>query len=155
MVIDLFNETGPVHRTIGYVCTSLVLCRLIYGICLSQLSSVKFFFPTRHQALAHIRELRTGGLTSHYGHNPLGQWAVYMMWCLIILLAFTGWLSRTDAYWGEDWPVHLHQWLAKMLEIMVLLHLIAVVVMSVVYKQSLLLPMLTGKRRSVKHTHKK
>lgn len=80
-----------------------------------------------------------------YGHNPLGQIAVYVMWLLITLLAFTGWLSQTDAYWGEDWPVHVHHFLSDVLFCMVALHVVAVMWMSRLQRKSLVRAMLTGK----------
>lgn len=86
-----------------------------------------------------------GRSTHHAGHNPLGQYAVYIMWLLITLLGLTGWLSRTDQYWGEDWPVDMHIMLSFLLQGMVVLHLLAVVVMSVLERRNLIRGMLNGK----------
>ena len=79
------------------------------------------------------------------GHNPLGQWAVYVMWALIALLAFTGWLSRTDRYWGEDWVVDIHVALSDLLTAMIVLHVTAVLVVSWLQKTNLIKRMMTGK----------
>jgi cytochrome b len=79
------------------------------------------------------------------GHNPLGQYAFYIMWTLILLLGFTGWLSRTDQFWGEDWPVDLHQMLSNVLQGMVVLHLMAVMLLSKRLGRNLVRAMIRGK----------
>lgn len=86
------------------------------------------------------------------GHNPLGQLAVYFMWCLIGALALTGWLSRTDAYWGESGPVDAHQLLSDVLMALVVLHVLAVMVMSALSKVFLLKQMITGRKSLFKST---
>lgn len=80
----------------------------------------------------------------HYGHNPLGFIAVYWLWFFISALAFTGWLSRTDWLWGEDWPVDLHAYLSYLLMASVLLHICAVFLVSKWSKQQLLKQMIDG-----------
>jgi cytochrome b len=69
------------------------------------------------------------------------------MWGLIAALTITGWLSRLDAFWGEDWPIALHAWAAYALLALVVLHVSAAIVMSVLHKDNLILAMLTGKKR--------
>ena len=67
------------------------------------------------------------------------------MWLLIVLLGFTGWLSRTDAYWGEDWPVDLHGYLSDALLLVVITHLLAIAIISKLQKKNLVKKMLAGK----------
>jgi cytochrome b len=67
------------------------------------------------------------------------------MWLLIAALAFTGWLSRTDAYWGEDWPVDLHMAISNVLQGIVVVHLLAVFLMSKMQKTNLVKVMIVGK----------
>ena len=145
VLVNFFNETGFWHRFIGYFCLMLVFARISYGLWLSRVASSRFYMPTFASIKLHTHEIRTQVFTSQIGHNPLGQLAVYLIWMLIILLALTGWLSRTDAYWGEDWPVDLHIIFSNVLQGLVLLHIAAVVLMSKLQKKNLLKQMISGK----------
>ena len=145
VIVNFFNDTGFWHRFIGYACLVLVLWRIIYGLFLTKAASSKLYVPSLVNIKLHISELKTQHLSPHVGHNPLGQWAVYAIWTLIILSAFTGWLSRTDAYWGEDWPVDLHGYLSDALMLMVLLHVSAIALISKLQKRNLVKSMINGK----------
>lgn len=98
-----------------------------------------------HQIKQHLFNLVQRRKEDLLGHNPLGQLAVYVMWTLIALLAFTGWLSRTDRYWGEDWVVDIHVALSDMLLMMIVLHILGVVTVSWLQKTHLIKRMITGK----------
>lgn len=119
VLVNFFNDTGYWHRMIGYSCMMLVLIRLADGLWISKNPASQFYFPHFSAIKTHLKELRSGIVSSHIGHNPLGQIAVYCIWLLIFLLALTGWISRTDAYWGEDWPVDAHTMLSTALQVMV------------------------------------
>lgn len=130
VLLNCFNETGYWHRMLGYGCVFVILLRVIYGLWLSRLPASKFFVPEFTEIRQHLHEIKTGQFTHHDGHNPLGQCGVYGMWLLIMLLGFTGWLSRTDAFWGEDFPVQIHALAAYLLQLIVVLHIAAVFLMS-------------------------
>ncbi len=148
LVINFFNESGYWHRLIGYFCLVVVIARISYGLWLTKVASSKFYIPTIQHIKQHIHEISTRIFAPHNGHNPLGQLAVYFIWMLIILLAFTGWLSRTDAYWGEDWPVDLHLIFSNVLQGFVIFHIVAVVLMSKLQKKNLLTQMVNGQSSS-------
>jgi cytochrome b len=145
VIVNFFNETGEAHRFIGYACVLFVLLRIIVGISVHAQQNARFYLPSFKAIKQHMAEIRSRQFTQHVGHNPLGQCAVYGMWALIFLLALTGWLSRTDAYWGEDWPVDLHELLSNLLQGLVLLHLAAVVLMSRLQRKNLIRQMIIGK----------
>ena len=145
VLVNLFNDTSFWHRFIGYFCLALVFARVSYGLWLSKVASSRFYVPTFANIKLHIHEIRKQIFASHIGHNPLGQLAVYLIWALIAALALTGWLSRTDAYWGEDWPVDLHMIFSNLLQSLVILHVAAVVLMSKLQKKNLLKQMVSGK----------
>lgn len=142
---NFFNDTGYSHRLIGYYCLILVLLRVVYGIWLSKVPSSRFYMPTIENIKLHIHEIRANQFAPHAGHNPLGQLAVNLIWILIILLAFTGWLSRTDTYWGEDWPIDLHGIFSNLLLGLLILHITAIIIMSKLQKKNLVKPMITAK----------
>lgn len=102
----------------------------------------------------HLSAIKAKQHKTYIGHNPLGQWAVYAMWLLVMLLALSGWISRTDAYWGEDLPVTIHLVLSQLLQAMVVLHLLAIVVISKRLKQNLIKAMVAGDSSNKALTHK-
>jgi len=144
VMINWINDTGDWHRMLGYMGAGVVAIRVVYGM-MSTLPAVQFYWPQPRQLVAHLKSVLHGQPEYHVGHNPLGQLAVYLMWLLVILLAFTGWLSRTDAYWGEDWPVFLHTSLSSLLQALVLIHLAGVMVMSRIQGKNLIRSMILRK----------
>lgn len=153
IVINSFNETDGWHRFIGYTAVILVLIRLAVGLVNRYRAwnhvtayASRLWWPRLDDIKQHLREMWSGHLVGELGHNPLGQLAAYAMWGLIVALAFTGWLSRTDMFWGEDWPVDSHHWLSMLLQGLVILHICAVIVMSRLQKQNLVMAMLNGKK---------
>jgi cytochrome b len=80
-------------------------------------------------------------------HTPLGAVMMLLMWALILALAVTGWMSRLDALWGEDWPITIHAVLADSLMALIVVHVLAAIVFSIAGKENLVLAMLTGRKR--------
>lgn len=149
VLINFFNDTGYTHRLIGYVCLGIVGLRILYGLHKNTSNNAHFYLPRLSLIKQHVAEIKTSHVAPYQGHNPLGMLAVYLIWLLIALLALTGWISRTDAYWGEDGAVILHETLSYLLQGVVVLHVLAVVVMSKLQKQNLIKAML------VKSNHRK
>ncbi|AKR44078.1 cytochrome b/b6 domain-containing protein [Methylophilus sp. TWE2] len=147
----VWYETDWLHRAVGYVVLVLVAGRLLGGY-LTHLNSARFHVSGWRALRAHLIQLRQGHVPAHRGHNPLGQWAVYLIWLFIAALALTGWLSRTDALWGEDWPVELHAALSLGLLALIVVHVLAVIVVSRLSGQHLLSQMIHGRVHPIKST---
>ena len=140
----VFYETDELHRWIGYAILVAVSVRILLAH-FTQSQAAKLSLPSKQALKLHIVHLKQLDLPVVSGHNPLGQWAVYAIWTMIGLLALTGWLSRTDMFWGEDLPVDIHAWLSGILMGTVLLHVLAVLVVGRIARQHLILQMLHGK----------
>jgi cytochrome b len=141
---NLANETGYIHRLMGYIACVIVLLRIIYGLFFTRHHSAKLLWPSLTAIKTHISAVKSGHPEDYHGHNPLGLFAIYLMWGLIAMLAVTGWLSRTDLYWGEDWPVHIHEICADVLLGLITMHIIAVLIMSRLQKKNLIMSMIKG-----------
>lgn len=148
-LVEFRHDTGELHRAIGYGITLVVMCRIAYGILARYLTArhqaSRLCWPSWQDIRQHMEGLFNQQLTPHIGHNPLGQYAVYVMWGMMLSLAFTGWLSRTDAYWGEDGPVKSHAILSDGLLLMVMLHFMAVFWVGRLSRQRLIQQMVSGK----------
>lgn len=147
----VWYETDRLHRLVGYAVLALVAGRLLGG-CMTHLHSGRFHVPGWRAIRTHLIQIRQGQITPHRGHNPLGQWSVYLIWLLIAALALTGWLSRTDALWGEDWPVDLHALFSLGLLGLIVCHVLAVIIVSRLSGQSLLSQMIHGHVQLTKKT---
>lgn len=144
VVFNLLNETGYTHRMIGYVCLFLIVLRIHHGVSQKAPDNSRLYLPRLRQVKQHISAVLSGQVMQHRGHNPLGMLAVYCIWGAIALLAFTGWLSRTDAYWGEDGPVLVHTALSNLLLGLIVIHVLAVLLMSRLERRNLIKAMLVS-----------
>ncbi|KQT42303.1 MULTISPECIES: cytochrome b/b6 domain-containing protein [unclassified Methylophilus] len=147
----LWYETDFIHRSLGYSIVVAIFGRILLGN-ITQFEPARFYWPGIDAIRLHLTEIRWRQMQSHKGHNPLGQWAVYLMWFLIAALAITGWLSRTDALWGEDWPVQVHTVLSYSLLALVSLHVLAVFCISKLSGQHLLSQMIHGRYAHLNQT---
>lgn len=145
---DLFEDSGgPLHRNLGYVAVALVAVRLAWGFVGSEPARFATWWPRLSTLRRYAASLRAGKPMKFASHNPIGALGMLAMWGLILALGLTGWLSRLDAFWGEDWPLDLHAWLAYALATLVAVHVSAAILMSVLHKDNLILAMLTGKKK--------
>ena len=74
---------------------------------------------------------------------------VWLLWLLVLLLGVTGWMSRLDAFWGDDRLHDIHAWLADALLIAVAVHLTGIVAMSWRWRENLVGAMFSGRKRPI------
>lgn len=148
----VWYETDEIHRLVGYIVFAVIIVRILLGF-VSHSTAARFYLPGKKAISAHLIEVRSGKVSLHQRHNPLGQWAVYLIWLLIALLVVTGWLSRTDALWGEDWPLDLHAALSFCLLGLMCVHVLAVFLLSRLSQQNLLSQMIHGRPAPIKKKH--
>lgn len=128
------------HIPIGYVAAMLIAFRLVWGFVGGEHARfANFVRPS--QLGAHIRHLLSGKVAATTGHNPLGALAVL---ALLGLTAATVWTGVTG---GED----AHEAIAYGLFGLVALHIFAVLIMSYLARDNLVLAMITGKKRAHRH----
>ena len=148
VLFDLMNESGPVHRATGYGAAALVLLRIVHGLFARPGSFAALPLPGFKTLRAHAVEVFAGRVHRSLGHNPLGQWMAYLLWVLILTLALTGWMSRLDEFWGEEWLTDLHEALADGLMACLAVHLLGVAAMSRMQGENLVRAMITGRKRA-------
>ena len=147
VLFNLFNDTGPVHRYAGYVAAGAVLLRVIFGMSRSRDDAAHVGLPSWAAVRQHLHELRQRQVQRTLGHNPLGMLMAWLLWALVLALGLTGWMSQLDAYWGEDWLIDTHQYLAWALQACVLGHWAGVLAMSLLQKENLAKAMVTGRKQ--------
>ncbi|NOV22730.1 cytochrome B oxidoreductase [Cupriavidus necator] len=144
---DLYEDSGgPLHRNLGYAAVCVVLVRVAWGVAGPGAGNFRAWLPDRSGVVAYLKAAVTGQAPRYLSHTPLGALMMLVLWALILALAATGWMSRLDMLWGEDWPKDIHGVLARLLLALVGLHIAAAILMSLVHKENLILSMVTGKK---------
>jgi cytochrome b len=139
------DDGGWAHRTIGYAAAGVVVARLLWSAVGSGAARLATLKPSLRDTLSYLRR----GTPRTAGHDPLGVWMVWLLWSLVLLLGVTGWISRLDAFWGDDGIRAVHAWLAQALLIAVAVHLSGIVAMSWRWRENLVGAMLTGRKRPI------
>lgn len=148
---DLLRNDGDViHRWLGYVAVALVFVRLAWAVVARSHGSLANLKPSPSASLAYLKLVLRGEPPRSLGHNPLGVWMVWLLWILVLLLGLTGWMSRLDAFWGDERVHDVHSMLADLLLVAVILHLAGVAAMSWLWKENLAASMFTGLKRALR-----
>lgn len=135
------------HEWTGYTASALVLLRLVWGFVGGRHARFADFFPTPQRLGRHLQALRRGEQPHYDGHNPLGALMMLALMAMVLSLGLTGWLQTTDAYWGEEWLMELHEWLANGLLLAAGLHAAAAIVMGRLERTRLIRAMITGHKQ--------
>jgi len=131
----------------GYIAVALVAIRAAWGVVGTGHGRFSAWLPTTASVMAYMRGMLRGEPERHVSHNPLGALMSLCIWLLIILLTVTGFLARTDYFWGDERIHDLHAVLANCLIACATLHVAAVVIMSMVHRENLIASMITGRKR--------
>ncbi len=144
VLFDLFYDDGGwPHRVTGYVAAGVVVARLLWAALAGGAAGLAALKLSPTRTVAYLRD----GAPRTRGHDPIGLWMVWLLWALVLLLGLTGWISRLDAFWGDDRIRDIHAWLAQALLIAVAVHLTGVAVMGRRWRENLVAAMLSGRKR--------
>lgn len=146
VLFDLYHDDGGwLHRGIGYGAAGVVVARFAWATFGAAGAGWRTLRPSLKDTVAYLR----GGAPRTLGHDPLGLWMVWLLWLLVLALGVTGWVSRLDAFWGDDGIRDLHSRLADALLIAVAVHLGGVAVMGWRWRDNLVAAMVTGRKRAL------
>jgi cytochrome b len=137
------DDGGAVHRTVGYVAVGVVFARLLWSAGAAGVNG----FASLRPSLARTREYLRAGAPRSAGRDPLGVWMVWLLWSLVLALGVTGWMTRLDAFWGDETLHDVHAAIAHALVAAAAVHVAGVAAMSWRWGENLVLAMLTGRRR--------
>lgn len=143
----VLEDGKAAHEWAGYTASALVLARIVWGFVGSRHARFSDFFPTPGRLARHFQALRRGEHPSYLGHNPLGALMMLALMALVLALGVTGWMQTTDAYFGEEWLMELHEFLAHALLVAAGLHAAAAIVMGRLERVRLVRAMVTGTKQ--------
>lgn len=133
------------HFPAGWVAAILIVVRLSWGFLGGEHARFANFVKPR-EIDRHIKQLLSGSPEPSLGHNPLGAVAVLALLALCALVGWTG-IQLQSGGGGED----VHEIAAYMLLGLIVVHVAAVVLMSIMTRDNLVLAMVSGKKRAARH----
>jgi cytochrome b len=144
----LTQESGRIHEWLGYAALAIVLARVAWGGVGTRYARFAQFVRSPAATLQYARQVLAHAEPRHIGHNPLGAYMIVLLVIMVILVAATGWLYTTDAYWGIKWVEELHEDLSNALISLVALHLGGVAMSSWRHRENLVAAMVHGRKRA-------
>ena len=131
-----------VHVMLGYTVLGLLAFRLAWGFVGTRYARFRSFAYSPLAAIRHLRDELTGRAPRYVGHNPAGSWAIYGLLLLGAATGVTGYLTFNEI--GGEAFEEVHEVLANAWLLLVVVHVIAVVMSSVVHRENLVRSMITG-----------
>ena len=142
------------HSWVGYSLLVAVGTRVCWGIIGSQSACFAAFLASPSAVVAYVR----GRPYQGEGHNPLGGWATVILLLVIFLQGLSG-LFVTDAvmfegplmFWGGEWSGVFAEWHELnwlVLQVLIVLHLVALTYHQLCRKEPLIGAMWWGKTKS-------
>ena len=136
-----------IHVALGYGVLALVAFRLLWGLVGTRPARFTDFVRGPRAVWRDLAGLARGRPSAHSGHNPAGGWAIVALLGLGAATGISGWLRYQEL--GGEGMEDLHEWLAGAWLALVVLHIGAVVLSSVLHRENLALAMLTGRKQAL------
>ena len=140
------DDARWLHEYAGYAVLAMIAARLVWGIYGTRYALFVSFIVGPRAVWRYLMLLRDGRAPRHIGHNPAGGMMIVALLILLTIVAGSGWLSETDAFFGVPWVDHLHHISAHLLLGLIGLHIAGVIVSSWLHRENLVLAMITGRK---------
>jgi cytochrome b len=133
------------HVVLGYTMLGLVAFRFVWGLIGTRYARFASFPFAPRRALPYLLSLLTRAPQRHAGHNPAGSLAIYAILALSLLAIASGYAA--DIEFGGEALAELHEGAASAMLGLVLIHIGAVIVSSLIHRENLAAAMLDGYKR--------
>lgn len=150
------ESASLVHVTFGYTLVGLMIFRVLWGFVGSRYARFTAFIKGPTAVINYLESLASKEPEHHIGHNPAGALAIVALLALGIAVGFSGFSALHE--FGGEWGEEIHESLANLMLVLVLVHVGAVIASSLIHRESLVKSMLTGLKRAstergIKKTH--
>ena len=146
------------HRWSGYTILGLVVFRILWGFAGGGAARFASFVKGPRATLEYARSLPERAPSSVPGHNPLGGWSVLALLAVLAVQVTTG-LFAVDIDAFEAGPLsdrvsfetgraiaEIHELSFRVLQVLVVVHVAAVLFYLFYKRTNLIAPMITGRR---------
>jgi len=141
------NVLDAVHTAAGYLVLGLVAFRIVWGFAGTRYSRFSNSLRSPAAVLRYLRRLLRGHPGRYAGLNPAGGAMLIAMLALAALSAVSGWMQLTVQFFGVWWVEAIHTWSSHMVAALAVVHVLAVVAVSVLQRENLARSMITGRKR--------
>lgn len=146
------GDAGALHRYAGEAVAGLLVFRVIWGFVGGEHARFSDFAVGPTAILEHIRDLFSRTPKRHLGHNPLGAVAVFLLLLNVVVVVVTGLFSAGDDIAGPFANARaelseIHEASFRVLQGLVLVHLLGVLIETVKAGDSLVPAMISGWKR--------
>ncbi len=147
------------HILSGEAILALVLWRLVWGLVGSETARFSHFIKSPIAAIQHLLHFPRREPDTQIGHNEAGGWMVLGILALLLAQIGTGLFGKNEEDFVEgplskliagplsEKLMGFHLVIFNAIEIVVLLHVIAIIAYALVKRHDLVRPMFTGKKR--------
>ncbi|WP_025916038.1 cytochrome b/b6 domain-containing protein [Herminiimonas sp. CN] len=132
------------HISFGYSMALLIALRLAWGLTGTRYARFSEFVRGPAAVAAYLRSWLQLRPRHYVGHNPAGALAILAILGVAAALTASGHASYAEL--GGDWLSEVHEALANVLMALVVLHIAAVLLTSLLHRENLVRAMLTGKK---------
>ena len=134
-----------VHVALGYTVLGLVVFRCVWGVIGTRYARFASFPIAPRRVLQYLKSLFTRAPQHHVGHNPAGSLAIYAILALALAAGASGYAAYNEI--GGEVLAELHDGAASAMLGLVLIHIGAVIVSSLIHRENLVAAMLNGYKR--------
>jgi cytochrome b len=142
------NVLDSVHSAAGYLVLGLVGFRIAWGFIGTRYSRFATSVRSPAAALRYLRRLLRGHPGRYRGLNPAGAAMLIAMLALAAVSALSGWMQLTVRFFGVWWVEAIHAWSSHLVAGLAVVHVVAVVAVSIMQRENLVRSMITGRKRA-------
>ncbi len=148
------------HRYSGFAIMALLLFRIIWGFAGSSTARFAQFLKGPKAMRGYAASLGKRAPGDNVGHNPLGAVSVVILLLVMVVQVVTGLfavdidgiesgpLSDRVSFDAGRWAAELHEVSFTVLQVLIAVHILAVLFYLLYKRDNLIAPMITGRRRS-------
>jgi cytochrome b len=142
------NSYDTLHRIVGYAVLVLVPVRLVWGFIGSRHSRFRNPLRVCRVLPRYLMDIARGRNRRYLGLNPAGSAISMAMLVLLMISGVSGWMQVTVRFFGVAWVQDTHTYASDAVMMLALLHVVAVLLMSIRQRENLVRAMITGRKRN-------
>jgi cytochrome b len=142
------DEWQNPHEWAGYAIAALVAIRILWGLVGSRHARFASFIYRPSTVAAFAADTVRLRARRYLGHNPAGGAMVITLLVAITVIAASGFMMTTDAFWGVEWVEEVHELTVNLTLVLIALHVGGVILASFEHGENLVRSMVTGAKRA-------